>query len=323
MHSLSPLTAPLIALLTLLPSQTSALDFYAEAGYHKENLGLSLVKKKDRLQENFDKVRWSNISSPEIRLGASQCLQGGYTLEAEGGFLLNTSSKSTFSSRYREDIGSRPFIRRLHHKGRFSGNDFSFAVGYAILLCPQVQFTTLIGYAEQRRKIHFHPGEMTTCMEAESDPQTVTVPAMQLNARWQGPWAGLRIGYRPYQHLHVLLDAQYHYTLLRTNLDSQIQEQLGDGYQFDSRVSTRQHGNAQGFKINAALIHGLCDKWKLVLHGYYAWLCNTNGKDSTKHTQTVSKPNQNPISQGSFRTAPHYRTLWHAWALLGGIDYEF
>ena len=312
-----------LLLFALCPSHAICLDFYTEAGFHRENLNLNLTKRKDQLHESFDKVHWSNVIAPEVRLGASQQFLNCFTLEADGGFLLNAPSTNTFSSRYREDIGSRAFTCRTHNKGDIIGNDFSIAAGYALTLCPQIQLTALLGYAEQRRKFHLHPGKMKTRIDAESDPQTATLSTLQYNAHWLGPWTGLRMGYSPCERLQLLVDAQYHYTLLRTKGRWQIQELLCDGYQFDSHICAKQKGNAQGFKINAAIAHEFCKKWKLVLHGYYVWLCNKSGKDSTDHAQTVSKSSQKPISQGSFHTAPHYRTQWQAWALLGGIDYEF
>lgn len=320
---LASLLIPLASLIILLPSQAPCLDFYAEAGFHMETLHLDLAKRKDQLHESFDKVRWSNILAPEMRFGASQRLCSGFTLEADSGFLLNAPASNNFSARYREDIGSRTFTCRVRNKAKISGNDFSIAAAYAIALCPQIQLTALMGYAEQRRKFHLHPGKMKTHMDADSDPQTVKISTMQYKAHWLGPWAGIRIGYSLYKHMHLLLDAQYHYTLLRTQGKWQMQELLCDGYQFDNRISAKQHGNAHGFKVNAAIVHVLCERWKLVLHGCYAWLRNTNGNDSTHHTQTVSKASQKPISQGCFHTAPQYRTQWQAWALLGGIDYEF
>lgn len=288
-----------------------------------EDLSLDLTKKKDQLQESFDKAHWNRILTPEVRLGASQRFFNCFTLEADGGLLINTPYVNKFSSRYREDIGSRTFTCHSHNKGEISGNDFSIAAGYAIRLCSQIQLTALLGYAEQRRKFHLRPGKMKTRIDTESDPQIVNISTLEYTARWIGPWAGLRLGYSPCDSLHLAIDAQYHHTLLKAKGKWQIQEILCDGYQFDSRICAKQHGNAPGLKVNAAVVHDLCKKWKLVLHGYYAYLCKKNGKDSTDHTQKVSKLNQKPISQGSFHSEPHYHTQWHAWAILGGVDYEF
>lgn len=313
----------LLLLFLLSPSQVACFDIYLESGLHVEDFNLDLTNKKDQLHESLSKVHWSNIIAPEIRLGISEKICNCFILEADGGVLLSEPSSNKFSGHYREDIGSRTFTCSTHNKGNVTGNDFSLAAGYRLSLSSQIQFTALVGYAEQRRKFHIHPGKMKTRIDAECDPQLVDIASLQYSARWQGPWGGLRLGYQPCETLHFVVDAEYHHTLLKTDGKWQIQEILSDGYHFDSRIYAKQHGNAPGVKINAAIVHDLCEKWKLVLHGYYAWLCKKNGKDSTDHNQKVSKPNQKPISQGSFHSTPHYRADWHAWAILGGIDYEF
>lgn len=311
-----------LPLLFLCPSQLPSLDFYVEAGFHMENLNLDLHKKPDQLHDNFDTVKWNQIIAPEVRAGAAFEFLNCFSVEADGGLLLSTPASNKFSARYREDIGSRSFACHAHKNGDISGNDFSIAVGYALATTSCFRLTALLGYAEQRRKLHSHPGKMKTHINAETDPQRVDITKMHYSARWLGPWAGLRFGCDPCDSLHLILDAEYHHTLLKAKGKWLIQELLSDGYSFNSHICSKQSGVAPGFKVNAAIVHELCAQWKLVLHGYYAWLCKRNGRDTTTHTQCVAKENQ-VISEGNFRTTPHYRVQWHAWAILGGIDYEF
>lgn len=313
----------LLFLFLLQPFQAASFDFYVEGGVHIEDFSLDLAKRKGQFRESFSKAHWNNIIAPEVRLGASQHLYNCFTLEVDGGFLLNTPSANNFWGEYREDIGSRAFTCRTRNKGNISGNDFSVAAACTLSLSPQIRLTSLIGYAEQRRKFHLHPGKMKTCIDTESDPQLVDISSMQYNVRWLGPWGGIRFSYTPCDFLCFIVDAEYHYTVLKSHGRWQIKELLSDGYHFDSRIRLKQHGNAPEVKINAAIVYELCEQWKLVLHGYYAWLCKENSNDSTDHNQNVSKADQKPIYQGSFSTLSNYRIQWHAWAILGGIDYAF
>lgn len=312
----------LLLLLLTCPLYSQSLDMYVETGFHMEDLTLDL-NKKSALQENFDRIKWNQIMAPEIRLGACYRFIRAFSIEAEGGFLLEAPASNQFSGSYREDIGSRPFTCRTHHKGNVSGNDFSLAAGYSGNITAKLLLTSLVGYAEQRRKLHLHPGKFTTHVDAVNDPQGVDSLNLCYSASWKGPWIGLRLGYELCQGLCFMMDAEYHRTLLRADGHWHLQELMSDGFTFDSRISTAQKGTASGFKVNASFVKELCAKWRVILHGYYERLVKKDGKDSTKNTQQVFTSAGTPIAQGSFQHTPRYRVQWQAWAILGGIDYEF
>lgn len=315
-----------ITALLFLPLSTAvwlnAADFYLESGIHSEDLCVDLIKKKDQLLDNLDTLHLKNVTTPELRLGASCSFLECFRLEADGGVLLNESFSNQFSCRFREDMGSQTFHGRKKDKGSYSGNDFSVALGYASQIIPNWTLTALLGYAEQRRNFHLHPGEMKANTLNEHS-QTAYIPTLSYDALWRGPWGGVRLGYTPCPKFRFLIDAQYHHPVLKTSGKWTVEEVLCDGYHFDSCIKSKQHGNAPGFKINAVIVREICSNWDLFLHGYYVKFCKKNGCDTTQHTQRAAREHQSPIFQGEFESKPHYRTNLQAWAFLGGINYVF
>jgi hypothetical protein len=313
----------LVLLFGQLYGQCPPLDVYVEAGFHAEQLSWKLHGKKKALRENFSSVEWNRIYAPEVRLGVLYRFHPAFLFVINAGALLSNPSSNQFRATYTEEHGCRPFKSSNSIKSHISGNDFSLAFGYIEKITPWIELTTSLGYAEQRRKLCSHPHAFSTNIDTKSDPQSLEISDLYYRALWQGPWIGLKIDYALCEDFHFLADAQYHCTYLKTKGHWKTHETLSDHFTFDNESKITQRGLASGFKVNASLTKALDCHWKIGLHTYYELLIKLHGNDSTKTKQRVLTPASRTISQGSFQTHPGYQVHWQAWAILGGIDYEF
>jgi hypothetical protein len=315
------LLLPLLMVLLFAPVlYGDQLNCYAESGFHTEKL--SLQTKECAMKESFDHIECHLFAAPEVRLGGAYRFLGCFAIEVDGGLLLEAASAHRFAGCYREEIGSRAFVAHSR-RGKYSGGDYSLAAAYQLKLCQNIYATTLFGYAEQRRHLRLSPGAFATRIDAVSDPQVVVVDDFNYRIHWQGPWVGLRLTFGCGEGLSLLVDGEYHRTLVHGRGSWHVNELLSDGFTFDSRSQLQQKGIASGFKVNVALSKVLNCKWKMALHAYYARLMRRHGHDECHNHQHVYTPAGSQICHSNFQHEARYRIQWHTFALLGGLDYEF
>ena len=281
-------------------------------GYRRDHLKFSIADPTGS-PNVLSELDWHHLESQQIEVGYDLSFAGGLYLQAsaDAAWIWNGRGRD---SDWAGDNKTLEFSRSTFDtKGHLF--DLSVGLGYSFNLPMNNRLTPLAGYAFNEQRLNVENGNQVL-FDRENTAQYVGEDQVEFplgsfrgldsdyEARWHGPWLGLRWEYLG-TNLEMFVQGEYHWLDYRAEADWNLRQD------FQHPVSFVHEADAEGWVAKIGASYRIRDNLSLMLDARY------------RDWQTDSGSDETFFADGDSGTTTFNEAEWESYGVNFGVNWDY